>query len=276
MRHLGSRLLTAVFGVVILALLFATLWLWRERHALLERQAAGDRELAQVREQLRRVQAPPVPGEPAPIQAGGDADARRFSRYQAALDSRDAQITQLKRTVTGQTATIEQLQAQVTAVEDERKRLSASPDERYQKVEDECRARLDEMGQRLQTAQSDSRQAKVRIADLEATNTRLRGNQGEDAAHTIETARILTSIKELNRRRDASLRAIIRRYQDATGQLRGLNAVLDSTRDQNTNTASNSALMRIQNTISATEEDLRQLNDLNAQVDQLERKLEKK
>jgi hypothetical protein len=52
--------------------------------------------------------------------------------------------------------------------------------------------------------------------------------------------------------------------------------MLDSSRGPNSSAFSGAALTRIQNAVSLADDDLRQLNDLNAQARQLEEKLVKK
>jgi hypothetical protein len=84
---------------------------------------------------------------------------------------------------------------------------------------------------------------------------------------------VTASLQSLDRRRDAHLTSITRRYRDITGQFRTMSAMLDSTRDGSSSAFSDAALMRIQNAISLADDDLRQLNELNAQASQLEKKL---
>lgn len=275
--RIRSPLPLAFCAVVIVGLLATTAWLWRQRKSLVDERAANTRELIELRERVRRLETAPAPGARVAPESTAQADARRLSRQGAAsLAERDAEIEHLKRNLEAQTASTTQLQALVTSLEEERKRLQAGATERAQKDQEACRARLDDLKQQAGAAQSDVVAARARIADLEATATRLKATQGEDSARAIETARMLASLRDLNRRRDTYVRSIVRRYQDAAAQLRALNALLDSTRDQSTNAAASSALTRIQNTISTTEDDLRQLSDLTAQVEQLERKLEKR
>ncbi len=275
--RIRSPLLVAFCAVLIVGLLATAAWLWRQRKSLMEERAANTRELIELRGRIHRLETAPASGARVAPESAGETYVRRLSRQGAAsLAERDAEIEQLKRNLGAQTANITQLQAQVSALEEESKRLQAGATERALKDQEACRARLDELKQQAGDAHSDVVAARVRIADLEATAARLKASQGEDAARAIETARMLASLRELNRRRDTYVRSIVRRYQDAAAQLRALNALLDSTRDQNASVAANSALTRIQNTISTTEDDLRQLSDLTAQVEQLERKLEKR
>ena len=55
-----------------------------------------------------------------------------------------------------------------------------------------------------------------------------------------------------------------------------MSGMLDSSRGPNTSTFSGASLTRIQNAISLADDDLHQLNNLNAEAHQLEGKLVKK
>jgi hypothetical protein len=71
------------------------------------------------------------------------------------------------------------------------------------------------------------------------------------------------------------LNSIIRRYREITGQFRAMTGVLDSSHGSDSGSFSGVALSRIQNAISLTEDDLRRLNEMNAQAHQIENKLAK-
>ena len=60
-----------------------------------------------------------------------------------------------------------------------------------------------------------------------------------------------------------------------TEKFRAMSGVLASSRDQNSGALSESGLTRIQSAISQSDDDLRQLNDLNARALQVEKKLAK-
>ncbi len=96
------------------------------------------------------------------------------------------------------------------------------------------------------------------------------------SARAAELGRVVADLQELDRRRDAYLTSIARRYHDITSQFRAMSGMLDSSRDPNASALSGAALTRIQNAISLADDDLRQLNELNAQARQLEKKLAKK
>ena len=96
------------------------------------------------------------------------------------------------------------------------------------------------------------------------------------SARAAELRRVVTSLQDVDRRRDAYLTSIIRRYRDITSQFRAMSGMMDSSRDASSSACSSEALGRIQNTVSQADDDLRQLNELNAQARQLEKKLAKK
>jgi LysM repeat protein len=70
--------------------------------------------------------------------------------------------------------------------------------------------------------------------------------------------------------------SILRRYRDITSEFRNMSSVLDTSRDPNSNVGSGATLSRIQNAVNLTEDDLQQLNDLNARAQKLEKQLQKK
>ena len=86
----------------------------------------------------------------------------------------------------------------------------------------------------------------------------------------------MASLQSLERRRDGYLTSIIRRYRDVTSQFRAMSGMIDSARDGNSSAFNDAALLRIQNAISLADDDLRQLNELNAQISQLDKKLLKR
>jgi chromosome segregation ATPase len=130
--------------------------------------------------------------------------------------------------------------------------------------------------QQLDSAEAELQASRQRITNLEATNTKLRSENSEGAARTAAFGRVVTSLQDLDRRRDAYLTSIIRRYRDITSEFRAMSGMLDSGRDPNSNVFSGATLTRIQNAISLADDDLRQLSELNAQARELEKKLVKK
>jgi hypothetical protein len=98
----------------------------------------------------------------------------------------------------------------------------------------------------------------------------------ERVFRAAEIARVVTDLQDLDRRREAYLTSIIRRYRDITSQFRAMGSMLDSGRDPNASTLSDAALTRIQNAVSLADDDLRQFSELNARAHELQKKLVEK
>ncbi len=159
---------------------------------------------------------------------------------------------------------------------EEREKALASVDERCQKEQADWQSQLDALKQELDSAQAELQASRQRLAALEADNAKLKSDSSAGTARAAELTRVVADLQELESRRDAHLTSIMRRYRDVTSQFRAMSGMLDSSRDPNSSPFSDAALSRIQNAISAADDDLRQLSELNAQARQLEKKLGKK
>ncbi len=260
--------LVLVLGVaflVSLAVVFRQSW----RLALLERQGAADQQsLRQLEAAVRQrefqkprteIESPVLPG-----------DSR------AALAQRNATIELLNRTLSEAQANNMVLQAQLVSSGEERDKALASLEERRQKEEADLQSQIDNMKQDLESTQAELQASRQRLSALETENAKLRADSSTGTARAADVARVITSLQDLDSRRDAYLTSIMRRYRDVTSQFRAISGMLGSSRDSNSSPFTDAALSRIQNAISAADDDLRQLSELNAQARQLEKKLGKK
>lgn len=111
-----------------------------------------------------------------------------------------------------------------------------------------------------------------RLAQLMATNTQLL-NQYRQSAKQLDTMpKVVRDLEEIDRRREAYLNGILRRYRDITDQYRSLVARADDRPDAGAG-ATAADLSRIQNSIQMAEDDLRQLTALNAEAGRLRQRL---
>ncbi len=232
-----------------------------------QQQSADQAKIHQLQETLRLHEMESIPTEPVPPET---------DEHRIALAQRDATIARLKKELSAAQDSVAQLQAQLLSAGDQRERALASAEERHRKEQAEWQSRLDALQQEVDSAQEEAKTSRLRIADLEATNAKLANNASEGSSRAAETARVVTNLQSLERRRDGYLTSIIRRYRDVTSQFRAMSGMLDSARDGNSSAFNDAALLRIQNAISLADDDLRQLNELNAQISQLEKKLLKK
>ena len=116
------------------------------------------------------------------------------------------------------------------------------------------------------------------LAQLETANRKLSADSSAAGQKASQTLKYSDELQEIYRRREAALHTLIDRYKDVTEQYRAFASVLENRRGPE-GTAGNGIatagpeLGRIQNTISMAEEDLRQLNTLNAQAIRVQKKL---
>jgi hypothetical protein len=81
---------------------------------------------------------------------------------------------------------------------------------------------------------------------------------------------------ELARRRETYLSNLLRKYRDVNDQLRSLSARLDRFRDSNSAPSFSTDLPRLQSLVQGAEEDLRQVQSLDAQAQRLAQRLQTK
>ena len=237
--------------------------------AELRRQAESDqRALRALREALRQRDLQQIPVDTEDLNPPADQGAT--------LARRRATIEQLQRELDDAHASMAQLQSQVTASRDEREKVLTSVNESHRKEQESWQSQVDGLKQQIDSSEAESRALRQRTANLETENTKLKNATGEGSARAAEVARTITDLQDLDRRRDLYLTSITRRYRDITNQFRAMSGMLDSSHDPNSSSFSGAALLRIQNDMSLAEDELRQLNDVNAQARQLEKKLIKK
>lgn len=235
----------------------------------LRRQTEFDqRALRALREALRQRNLQQIPVDTEDLNPPADPGA--------ALARRRATIELLQRELDEAHASITQLQSQVTAYRDEREKVLTSVNESHRQEQESWQSQLDGLKQQIDSSEAESRALRQRTANLETENTKLKNATGEGSARAADFARTITDLQDLDRRRDLCLTSITRRYRDITNQFRAMSGMLDSSHDPNSSSFSGAALLRIQNDMSLAEDELRQLNDVNAQARQLEKKLIKK
>lgn len=268
---LQARWRLALVAVLSLALVASLMMVLRQFRQLadMRRQVESDqRALRDLREALRQRDLQQIPV--------GAEDLNPPADQGAALARRRATIEQLQRELDDAHASMAQLQSQVGAYRDEREKVLSSVNESHRKEQESWQSQLDGLKQQLDSSEAESQALRQRTANLEAENTKLKTTTGENSTRAAEVARAITDLQDLDRRRDLYLTSITRRYRDITNQFRAMSGMLDSSRDPNSSSFSGAALLRIQNDMSLAEDELRQLNDVNAQARQLEKKLIKK
>jgi DNA repair exonuclease SbcCD ATPase subunit len=245
--------------------------------AAYERQHAEDaRELGQLRAAVRAEQArnPAAPASPLEVRAPV-SPSRRGAPDTSELAARDAAIQQLNRELAEAHAGIARLQAQLQNSFQEKQEAVETAAEDFQKRERVWRDQIESFKQQLDSARAETQAARERAASLEADNAKIKSENGAGSARAADLRKAMAALQDLDRRRDAYLGSTIRRYREITDQFRAMTATLDSGHGVESASFNGIALSRIQNAISLAEDDMRRLNELNAQARQIEGRLAK-
>jgi chromosome segregation ATPase len=273
MRPLRSRILFEVIvGVVLVTSLVVILRQARRIAEYQHRQEADAQSLRLLREAVAQKGLhvpPPEVTEESPTEGELSAIAKR-----------EATIERLDRELAEAQANITNLQSQLTAANDQSTQAQASAQATLQKQQEDSKAQLDDLQKKLDAALQQSDIARQRAAALEADNARLTATSSTTSAQTADVYRILANLEELDHRRDAYLTSILRRYRDLSSDFRNMGSMLDTSHDPNHEASAGAcggaALSRIQNAVNSAEDDLRQINDLNARSLKLLKQLPKK
>ena len=194
----------------------------------------------------------------------------------AGIVKREATITRLDHELAESHATIANLQTQVSTANDQIAKAQASADESLQKQRADTQAQLDDLQKKLEAAQSASDIARQRSAVLEADNAQLKSDTTTTNARAAEVAKIITSLQDIERRRDVYLTSILRRYRDLTDEFHAMSGMIDTSHEPASGACGGAALSRIQSAVTSAEDDLRQMNELSARSQKLEKQLMKK
>lgn len=267
-RRLTGGVLAALLGA-LLGFLAAQRWATRAPvpDSELRRLQA---EIQSLQRQIQRLQSEAGARASPPAAALAPPAARATPQLPpGALEAIRSAAT-LQDKLSAATAALEQLQLRKAELE---ARLEALSVENRSLAEREQAAREALEGTRrlVEALQTEIRAKEDRLASLESSYRALR-RQKEEAEQRLErSARILAELEELNRRRDTHLTALLRRYRDLTEQYRNLAARLENPGEGAV--SGSGELSRIQNLVSLAEEDLRQLQGLNAQAQALHKQL---
>lgn len=265
------RLHIAIVSVLGLALAAACCIIFhqsRELRIARQQRDTAQKTLQEVRQALSQseLRSASVLNE-APKLATGD---------KAVLAQREATIAQLSSQLAAAEDSAKQLQEKLSNSEDESEKGQASASQRYQQLQKEMQGRLDKLRNELDSAKFDLQNARQRIAELQKTNEQLSAASSEGSIKSAEREHILSSLQDVDRRRETYLTSIADRYRNLTSQFRTMSGMLDSNRGQNSSAFSGPALDMIQNAIALADNDLQHLSDLNAKAYQLEKQLSKK
>jgi len=271
-----TRLTSSVLPLLI-ACLFLVLWLGSRKEA---RMAEG--ELTQLQkahiEAESRLQTeedqnttlrkqleangvrPAVPPPPRSTAASSLLDAvRRLALTQQQLSDTRAQLQALQQRA-------QQLDYNSSQLQSENKRLTAAASE--------AREELDSLRRLNETIEAELKSKAARADAAESLARRAQSETGEAKQQLSLTATTLRELDDVASRRDTYLSNLQRKYRDVNDQLRSLSARLDRYRDTSSAPSFSTDLPRLQSLVQSAEEDLRQVQSLNAQAQRLSKRLQ--
>lgn len=274
-----SRVQAVLLGLLILALVVCG-WLFATRGRgaaavqseldtaraaqaqLTTRAAALEKENAALRAQLadRGIEPAVAPHPSRASETGARLEAiRELTAAQAKLNAANSTIADLQNHIHDLETTRDNLTL-------ENRKLSADVAG--------VREDFDSTRRVVQAMEAELKAKNERVTQVESNLRRTRDEYEalqKKAGLSGETA---NSLLEVNRRREALVTGLQRRYRDLNDQLRALSVRMDTQRDSPVMAAPD--ISRIQTAIQSTEDDLRQLLTLNTQAQNLTSKLGKK
>ncbi len=264
---------TTTFSLIALCALLGVLLLWRvaiagdDKKTLASRVDTLTQELAVAKQQALAAAHQPAaaveikqPVAAAPV--ASDAQQRAASL---------ASIAKLNEDLAAARSRVSELESKILSIDADRATLAQQRQQELTAAEETCRAKIADAQQSLATLQSDLKSSQQRATMFEAENENLRKAQAS-AVRTVAHSSAPSpegELDELSRRRDAYLKSLIRRYRDIDNDYRAF------MRDPQGPHSSDPAILRIQATLSQAEEDLRQIDSLNAKTLLVEKRHEK-
>lgn len=199
------------------------------------------------------------PSKPPANRVPATDDAATRTELLKLLDEKNARLAGADAALAEARRQIGELEAKLDAAVKESEQLTAS--------QKNLQERMDTATRLTESLQAQIRSREERLAQAEVSNQDLRKRSEESAKRLGSLSDLIAQVDDLTRRRETYLNNVLRRYREATELFRTLSLRLDGA------TTVTNELSRIQQAINAADEDIRQINSLNAQSARLQRDL---
>jgi DNA repair exonuclease SbcCD ATPase subunit len=260
-------------AIVVLLAAAAAVVIWqvrvsRQQAARLAQSALENAQLRQRVADLTHATAVPaaVPAQPAAASPGAPGTSKPAANPEDAIA-----IQLLKISLADANASVARLQlradeaeAQVRDLTVDNKRLAAS--------EADLKEDLSAVNNTVNALEKELKSNRDRVSQVEIAYQRLRDQSGTDAHKLTEIQQLDAELQSIHKRREVYLNGILRRYRQITEQYRSMAGMMQTQRTD-APAAGSADLARIQDSIAMAEEDLRQLNNLNAQALLIQKKM---
>ncbi len=258
----------------IVLLVAAAVVIWqthanRQQAARLAQLTAETERLRGRVAELAHADATP-PGAPAPAPAAETQNGPR--KPNPAINPEDAIAMQrLKLSLADANASIARLESRADEAEAQIQNLRLD-NKRLAGSEADLQENLAAANQAVDTLQKELKGSHDRATQVEIAYQKLRDQSGGDTQKIAQLQQLSTELQGIHQRREVYLNSILRRYKQITEQYRSMSGVLQAQRTD-APAAGSADLARIQDSIAMAEEDLRQLNNLNAQALLIQKKM---
>jgi chromosome segregation ATPase len=275
MEHVRARLPILILTAAWLATLVGVIWQTHQTSLARHQATAAEQALAAAR--ARTAPAAAAPSQPsAPEETGREVEPAFRSpdaKTRALLAQREAEILSLQQQLAEAHIEINRLNLRVNSFDEDQRKATEAANIRFNTAQADWQKRFDALTQQVQAAQAEAEAARARAEAIQSDINKQAAILAANQAKLDQARRLLSSLQDLNRRRNVYLDSLLRRYRDVLSQLHAIDNVLDSARDQNSSVISNAALARIESTISLAEDDMHQLSDLNGRAALTEKRL---
>jgi len=265
MRARGLLVSFTLTTIVLAALLVHFTGRHRQQRAVIERLESEQRALRARLTQMESAppaqpplaapETPPATAAPASRPLRPEDAAARLEQLRL-LSQTQERLAAANRNLAAQTARVQEMEESASRHTAEIQTFTAAREELLEKIDSSARL--------AEALQAELKGKNDRLAGLETANKRL-SQQLQQARQAVEKApkpqAWPVEMEEINRRREALLTSILRRYREIT----------DRYRERPSPEATE--LSRIQSAVALAEEDLRQLRALNVQAQRLEARL---
>jgi DNA repair exonuclease SbcCD ATPase subunit len=254
--------------LIALAVAAAAAALWEA--GVNRRQAARLSQLSAEIDRARKTAAEPrntavsPAGAPAPLPATASPGAPRV--VSTRINPEDViAVQRLKLSLADANASIARLESRADDAEAQIRNLTLE-NKRLAGSESDLKESLSAANQTVDALQRELKSSRDRVTQVEIVYQKLRDQSSGDTQKIAQLQQLASDFQDIHQRREVYLNSILRRYKQITEQYRSLSGVLQTQR-------ADGDLTRIQDSIAMAEEDLRQLNNLNAQARLIQKKM---
>ncbi len=275
------RLMTAAVVVALLAAVGGIVYQTRIIARLGADRARLSRENRSLRDQLRQTgsTAPSATLPPAAAEPEQSGAVRKWpsGNHADELAAARLDLARLQKELTDAHSAMEQANVRMAALQDEAARATAEHDKRLAAAEAQWKETLETANLNMESLRADLGEEKRETARLRTANENLKNAGAQSAAQAADATRLFSEWQEVSRRRDTYLSGVLQRYREVTRSYRSMVGILNGRRnDQPGQVVDDAELGRIQSAITSAEDDMRQIDSLNAQAALIQRKLAKR